>query len=295
MLNDKTISKYSKEFIDQINTRKFFNLTKNINFLFLCGANQFNNDISERRKAIKIFVEKYFTDWHIVIAEKVFNAMVNIKGINSLDIEHYITEFSDFVLIILESESAFTELGAFSHNTLRKKVLIVNNSDYIDSLSFINTGPIKAIINSSSINNLMYYCMRETSKSKLDGIGEIFPALSTNLKTVNNKSKVSFRDLYSSNTISKVSLFFIHDLIYIYYGITRSELVNILISIFGNNDFKNISLYLAILEGVQLIRCKSIQNERYYFSNSQSTIYSLSPSIKLLSSVRLFSFKSGRV
>ena len=66
------------------------------------------------------------------------------KG-NILDVEHDISEFADHIIIILESPSAFAELGAFAHAKLRNKLIIINDKKYESENSFINLGPIKAI------------------------------------------------------------------------------------------------------------------------------------------------------
>ena len=62
-----------------------------------------------------------------------------------MSLEHQITAIADKIVIVLESESALCELGAFTHKDLRKKLVVINDSRFRASESFINTGPIAAL------------------------------------------------------------------------------------------------------------------------------------------------------
>ena len=95
------------------------------------------------------------------------------KG-NILDVENLISDFSDYILIILESPSAFTELGAFSHDKLRSKLVVINDLDFKKEESFINLGPIKAIEEKSGQERIIYYKMSNDGVRNRDAIGDTF-------------------------------------------------------------------------------------------------------------------------
>ena len=129
-----------------LNNSKVYQPSNISNFVFLCGANKSKSEPSERRKALIKFSKNHLPHTQFFLAEKMFNTLQKEghKG-NILDVEHLISGFSDYILIILESNSAFAELGAFSHNTLRDKLIVINDLKFKDEESFINLGPIKAI------------------------------------------------------------------------------------------------------------------------------------------------------
>ena len=63
------------------------------------------------------------------------------KG-NILDVENLISDFSDYILIILGAPSAFTGAWGIFSRQLKKKLVVINNLEFKEE-SFINLGPIK--------------------------------------------------------------------------------------------------------------------------------------------------------
>lgn len=223
------------------------NITK---FVFLCGANKSADDISERRSALIEFSKRNLPHTQFFLAEKMFKILVDEGSKkNILDIEHEISKFADHVVIILESESAFTELGAFSLNEeLRKKLIIINNQRFINSKSFINLGPLKAIEEATGPQNLIYYKMKEDGVNNRDAIGTTFFPVERLLKEP-IKSKASAINLDSCNpatNFTKLSAMFVHDLIYFTGPVNHAELVEVLKKLLDDQPFK-LKEHLAIL------------------------------------------------
>lgn len=223
---------------------------KNVSkLIFLCGANKHENSISERRRALLDFSKKHLKHTQFFLAEEIFSALKK-EGHkdNILDIEHEISNFADHILIVLESPSSFAELGAFSHKELRKKLIIINDSKYSNTASFINLGPLKAIEEASGINNIISYQMKDDGVHKTDAIGDVYDPLYQLLKE-QIEGKASAIDLNQCNPakrFDKYSAMFIHDLIYFTGPINHKELIQILIQLFGNEDFK-LKQHVAIL------------------------------------------------
>ncbi|EKO1463735.1 retron St85 family effector protein, partial [Salmonella enterica] len=190
-------------------------------FIFLCGANKNNGEPSARRIELIDFSEKHLSNCHFFLAELVFKELSkdeeDSSSDNLLDIEADLSKLADHIIIVLESFSSFTELGAFAYSKqLRKKLIIINNTKFINEKSFINMGPIKAITQQSQQSGyFLHYKMAEGNESieRSDGIGQIFnplyDILSRNDRAIARTLKKE--DLDPSNNFNKDSVRFIHD------------------------------------------------------------------------------------
>lgn len=265
--------------------------TNVLKFVFLCGANKDKDSISERRKALIEFSNKHLVHAQFFLAERMFSTLQKEghKG-NILDVEHQISNFADHILIILESPSAFTELGAFAHTKLREKLIVINDKQYEHEKSFINLGPIKAIEEHSGKQNILNYKMSADGIKRLDAIGDVFAPLYELLKEP-IKGKASAIKLDScdpSKHFDKNSAMFIHDLIYFTGLIYLKELVEVLKIIFGDNSFK-LKEHLAILTAFESIQ----RNDNgIYKSNIGKTYYDYKfDTNKIISSFRNYMLK----
>lgn len=242
-------------------------------FVFLCGANKNSQEISERRKALVEFSKLHLPHTHFFLAEKMFTTLKDEghKG-NILDVENLISDFSDYILIILESPSAFTELGAFSHDKLRSKLIVINNLEFKKEESFINLGPIKAIEEKSGQERIVYYKMSEDGVTNRDAIGDTFHQIYELFKEpIRSTGKaVDLDSLNPSKIFDKKSAMFIHDLIYLSGPILHKELIELLKLIFGKENFNKVTHLLAILSSFESIErnekglYRSKLNETYY-------------------------------
>ncbi|RNM06862.1 retron St85 family effector protein [Dickeya undicola] len=247
---------------------------KNISkFVFLCGANKSLTEISERRKALIEFSNKNLSYTQFFLAEKVFSTLKSEehKG-NILDVEHLISDFSDYIIIILESPSSFSELGAFSNNELRKKLIVINDVKFKKQQSFINLGPIKAIEEAIGKSRVIHYKMSPNGVYERDAIGDTFYSLYQLLKEP-LKSKTSSIDISScdpSKHFDKNVAMFLHDLIYISGPILHKELIEILKIIFGKKNFNKLTHLLAVLTAFDSIERN---NSGLYRSKLKTTYY----------------------
>jgi hypothetical protein len=225
-------------------------------FIFLCGANKYSGEMSERRKAIMGFSQKHLPHTQFFLAERMFSTLQE-EGHkdNILDIEHEITKFADHILIVLESPSSFTELGAFSHKDLRKKLIVINNSKFSDSQSFINLGPLKAIEEAVGKKYLINYKMHDDGVHTLDAVGDTFSPLFQLLKDP-IKSRASAITLDACNpakNFDKLSAMFVHDLIYFTGPVNYKELIEVLKQLFGEKENFKLQQHVAILVAFEAI------------------------------------------
>lgn len=227
-------------------------------FVFLCGANIKQGTPSHRRSELIKFAETSLPHCRFFLAEKVFDVFIQELSFDSnlLDLEHELSAFSDQIIIILESESAFTELGAFaSFNDLRKKIIVVNDLEFKHSESFINDGPIKAIKDSCSPDNIIHYPM--VNNGAVDGIGEIFHNLSLLLsRPLSKRSRVlKSNDTNPTIKFNRDSIRFLHDVVYLFGPLSTKELVEILRVVYDDQGDirKNTVKHLAMLSALDLV------------------------------------------
>ena len=241
-------------------------------FVLLCGANKPNNGVSARRQALLEFAKKNLPHSQFFLAENVFPVLAQEgKKDNILDVENKMSSFSDNIIIVLESESTFAELGAFSNHELRKKIIVINDAKFRDSKSFINLGPIRAIEEAKGKESILYYKMREDGVVEVDSIGEIFDKLHLLLdgRTRNRVVPIKLSEIDPSENFNKQSVMIVHDLVYFIGPMTHAEIVEILLTIFGQKSFQ-LTEHMALLTAIDSVKrtkrglYKSRRGKPYY-------------------------------
>jgi hypothetical protein len=247
-------------------------LRRNQQLIFLCGANQAENVPSARRTALKNFIHKNSASSTVIYAEGVFGELRKYGSQkNALDLEHRIAKIADKVIIVLESPSAYCEFGAFAHHTLREKLIVVNDSRYKESESFINLGPIAAVQEVKS--PVIWYPMSKTGVTALDGIGAAFPEI---LRAVEHTSKVGVPieySLLSSLEMDKSCLYFIHDLVLLAGPITHAEIAELLKFIFDEKDFDTLKSLLGVLRESKLVSTRQLANKSWIYSATTTDFF----------------------
>ncbi len=123
--------------------------------VFICGGDP--KYCSNRGK-----IEKYITTHRDDIltfrAEYAWNAINTMhSNVNALELEEWLADFSDVVIILVESFGTVAELGAFSiSKPLRKKLLPILDKNFESDESFINTGPVKWVDDDSVFSPSIY-------------------------------------------------------------------------------------------------------------------------------------------
>lgn len=240
--------------------------------IFVCGANR-KGPMGEsfpsfRREEFIRFLRDGFSNVHPFLAESVFNKLLEKeKRKNILTLEQELFELSDNVAIVLESFSAFCELGAFSHNSeLRKKILVINDSNHKNAPSFINLGPLKLIDSESKASPIFWYPM-EAMDDGSDSISDTYHDVEKLLLSRNRKriTKVSF----TAKRLSKNLMLFVRDLISLCGPVKGLEIVEIIKILFGPAEYRDLHTILALLEAMSLIRYE----KGYYISVSPDLFF----------------------
>jgi hypothetical protein len=220
-----------------------------VQFVFLCGANIKLGTPSKRRQILLDFSSKNLPHAKFFLAESIFQVL-EAEGhrTNWLDIENDLSAFSDFVIVVLESESSFCELGAFATNTeLRKKLIVINDLNHKKSQSFINLGPVEAINEISDGNHILYYKMEADGKIRGDGIGDVFKKLHGLIHKKPQTRRTRVQQYDPNKHFSKDSLRFVHDLIYFSSPVKLPELSRIIKVIFSTSKERQLQKHLGLL------------------------------------------------
>lgn len=242
-------------------------------FVFVCGANKAPSVASERRLALLDFASRNLPHSQFFLAEPIFELLFKDgHKENLLDIEHEISSFADYVLIVLESNSSFCELGAFSHKGLREKLIVINDDKYEKSPSFINLGPLKAIREAAQEHQIFHYPMRPDGVHTKDAIGSVYKDLYKILSktTASRASALQITACNPAKHFNKTAVRFVHDLVYFSAPVIRAELIEILKIVFGPGDYKLLSRHLAMLVALKIV---AISNTGHYRSQLGSPYF----------------------
>ena len=228
------------------------------------------------------------------LAEHVFDTLKK-EGVtgNLLDVEDKLSLFSDNILIVLESESTFAELGAFANKTLRKKLVVINDSKFQHSRSFINMGPLKAMKECGRGQHILYYRMRSDGVTQTDAIGDIYAELHALLeeRILSRPQPISIDTCDPSSKFDKRSVMLVHDLLYFIGPLFHNEIIEVLKIIFGDKNF-HLQQHMALL--VAINSTKRADNGLYRSERGQPYYKYQFDTNRLISLSRNYMFKSAR-
>jgi len=242
-------------------------LKTDANLVLACGKRP-SSDYPGGRDRILDYAKSHLGKFQFFIAEHVFD-LLSDKDIDLLSIEGRLSNFCDCVLIVLESESTFAELGAFAmKEELVENLLVVNDSDYEASSSFISLGPLAKVNKVSRFKPVIH--------TDLKSILRAGTQLGERLSRIERKKKKERIDLSSGEkfqeVLPKIRMLFLLDLITFFQPITHKEIIDILVSYYGKQDFA-VRLELHLLDALGLAQrsvdglyFRPIDNQRLFFT-----------------------------
>lgn len=260
--------------------------------IFTCGASD-NGNLNSSREQFMQYAEKHITNYRFFKAESFFESFENSGDQDLLSIEEVLGDFSDCVLIFLESPGAYCELGAFAaNNDMVSNILPVNKSEFQNADSFINGGPLKKIDSDSRFGKTIYTTFKTISRC----FTEIEERLEKHLLRKRGKStSLETIDDFESLT-RKRRMLFISDLVSLLSPVRYRTIIDILEEIYGEHNDYNLKLEMNML-------CATDMAERengYYITTrpGESTFYKLNGSgfdfLSERTSVIRYYFKSDR-
>ena len=233
--------------------------------VFLCGK-KIEPGKNSARQLLLDYSNKHFPHYLFFLAEDFFDAYPLSPQKDLLSIEHFLTKYSDCIVIILESESAFAELGAFSIvDDIAKNLLIINDKNYKDDPSFINLGPIKKINRISNFGKVINTNLDTVVLSAF----EIDQRLKKNSRKHRKRIKISdYSDFKKLD--GKERLLLLLDIINIFEPINFSEIILLLKELFGEGNY-DIQFDIGLLIALKLISSvgdyyvRNTKDLKYYF------------------------------
>ena len=286
--SQSSIHKITHSFKECLSRGGVFRPREDVKFVFLCGANRAPGHLSKRRELLMEFSKSRLPYTKFFLAETFFD-LLKSEGHreNILDAETELSGLSDHIIILLESESAFCELGAFAtSHELRKKIVVINDISHKDSNSFINQGPIKAIEEVSGRDNVLYYRMTSEGKTYGDAIGEIFSPLHSLLHKDPTIKRSRVETINPNQHFNKDSVRFVHDLVFLTNPIYFNELLEVAIVLFGEMTRKKLQTHLGFLAAIEQIErnCSGLymsKNKSTYFEYPYFDVFNMIASFKI--------------
>ena len=255
-------------------------LKSDSNIILVCGAATPKQGQSHR-DILLAYGEKNLRRYKFYQAEKAFEALGSLEKKDLLSLEGEFSKYTDCIIIILESQGAFAELGAFAmKDEIAEILLLVNEKKYEKEKSFINLGPITKTDSSSKFGKCIYIDFDRLLLSA----GEIEKRLNSEFKRLSNKfyNLSTFEDLKEQN--HKIKMLFYCDLIALFSPISQFEFICILRGIYGDENSFTTRIELGMLEALNLIKkqklgqesiyCRSL-NDKFYFYDFSLNLDSL--------------------
>lgn len=232
--------------------------------IFLCGGSVKSYSRSLRYRFYK-YAKKNLDQFRFFIAE---NATQDLSGdeepefLNIADFETFVANFTDCVLIILESPGSISEVSYFSNDqNILRKILVVNDIS-MQHDSFITLGPI------DKVNEISYF----KSQIFIDFNSPNFSAIVTRLQERllrQRSTRFRFALKYFSNLKHKERLYVIFQLIYIFKVLTLDGIFYCIDNLFrGDIDKREIKHILSFLVASGYL--KRIAADQSYFTVHQN-------------------------
>jgi len=223
-------------------------VNKDSRIVFTCGAAEPKDFAKTGRSLLMKYASNHLKNYNFFMAEKLFNVMGNNKN-DLLSIEKQLTNYSDCIIIILESPSSFAELGAFSvDDELAKKMIVINDYQFRNEESFINLGPIRKVNEKSIFGQCVSIDFERIAQS----FSQLEKVLDEKIKSQRNKEiEVNSYSKLISN--KKERFYLVHDLISLFFPLTHGELIQIFKTLYGDNNAYQIHFDIALLRSLGFI------------------------------------------
>ena len=144
----------SAHILDSIYSQVFLKAADHTVNIFLCGASE---STADSMRALLYSSLRGIGKTNVVLPEWLFSDLMAKPNYNLLELENELADSVDLVIIPLEGVGTIAELGAFaSFPKLRRKIIVINDTDHKLKRSFVNIGPVK-LIKQEHPDNVMYY------------------------------------------------------------------------------------------------------------------------------------------
>jgi len=222
--------------------------------IFICGGNE---KLCPNRSIIEEYFQKHLPKILTFRAEDAWEIISQDKNANALSLEEWLADFSDVVVILVESFGTVAELGAFSlSNTLRRKLLPILDKSHSKDNSFINTGPIRWVDKDSKFSPSIH--------ANFQAILTCIPEVEERINRRTIEAIYAARTFGSYNFTNKVMLFFLVYLVAALGPISIREVVGITNDIIKYKDKKVINFILSVGVALNIFRVITFNKFEYF-------------------------------
>jgi hypothetical protein len=223
-------------------------LRTDASLVLLCGASGSDQRKLPVRDILMAYARKHFDGFRFFRAEEVLAALKGNTNTDFLTLEDGMADYSDCILVVCESESAFAELGAFTlSERLVKQVLVVNDTRFRRSASFINQGPIARANRKSRFKPAIFADFEAVLSSAVE--------IENRLQIIKRSNRLGV-DLKTGDALKKTRakyrLLFIADLIHFLFPTTLAELRTLLHFLYPGG-YPDIAMEVALLCGLRFV------------------------------------------
>lgn len=254
--------------------------------LFICGGDP---KYCSNRGKIEKYLVKHAPSLMTFRAEYAWDTISKYKNVNALELEKWLADFSDAVIILVESFGTVAELGAFSiSEQLRRKLLPILDKKFEHDESFINTGPV-LWVNKDSVYKPAIYADFDTI---LTSMPEVITRIDKKRPPIYNSRRNE--DSFGIFRFTRKELLFLVILIIACIGpIDEKNIVDICTESFdlSRRERDEIKFIITLCVGLEIIQVKEVEELQYYtclnyekFYNNELTKNLLAASHKLRAS-----------
>jgi hypothetical protein len=238
------------------------------NLIFLCGGITKKNGLYE---SARDYFHRYLRANNPSIAKRVRLAENVNKSLNPgsfsdlLDLENYLADVSDLLIIFVESPGSIAELGAFAASApLNPKTLAVLNSHYNLERTFIADGPVKRIKDRQAY--LYHYEWDPDDLNSAATVGEFKDMSEDLIKLLEERQHSASREQILNVETHGHKMLLVADLIGV-IGITfEAELLECLTLCGCQVTKQDFQRYVTLLEYLHIIVKKHNSRYTYYLS-----------------------------
>lgn len=268
--------------------RALFGGAKVPQMIFICGGDP---EYNPNRGIIEAYLDKHEPDfmtfraeyaWAIISSGEV--SQNDDGSVNALELEEWLADFSDAVIILVESYGTVAELGAFSISSrLREKLLPILDQKFVKDPSFINTGPI------SWVNNDSVY--KPTIYADFDTILTTMPQMIQHLKNGSHELKRD-KKLFGIYQFSRKELLFAIVIIITSIGpINEDDIYDICKKSFGLKGLESeVKFIISLCVALNIIEAFSYKGVNLYTCLNYDKLYRNETTNKLLEVSRRLRF-----
>jgi hypothetical protein len=226
--------------------------TKSLN-VFLVGSG--HGDPNSIRESVRkeLIARKYYNWLDVYYPEELFEELLGKGGkFDLLSLENLLAESVHAVVIILESPGAIAELGAFAnHKDLCNRLVVIVDSKYKKSKSFIALGPIRYLKKKTN-SEIIPHNLRNPDIKKL---GE---DIKNKVRKIAQSARV---DANIANPI--MAQHFLLGVIYVMEPVEK-EILNGVIKSIQKQSFENIETILSCSLNILLHNDEVVKKDRKY-------------------------------